>query len=86
MSSLFHFSLLAYSFNMPAIIFRLLFQVPTRHTLYLPGGIIHCNDYLKGTWRTMLSDEADIDHVHIVRSRRKGAVTEMEHFVFTFQS
>jgi len=32
------------------------FQVPTRHTIYTPGGIMHTNNYLKGTWRTMLAD------------------------------
>eukprot|EP00092_Neocalanus_flemingeri_P009534 GFUD01010262.1.p1 GENE.GFUD01010262.1~~GFUD01010262.1.p1 ORF type:complete len:499 (-),score=133.69 GFUD01010262.1:90-1586(-) len=32
------------------------FQVPTRHTIYTPGGVVHSNNYLKGTWRTMLAD------------------------------
>lgn len=32
------------------------FQVPVRHTMYTPGGVLHTNNYLKGTWRTMLSD------------------------------
>jgi len=32
------------------------FQVPTQHTIYTPGGIMHTNNYLKGTWRTMLAD------------------------------
>jgi len=32
------------------------FQVPTRHTIYTPGGVMHTNNYLKGTWRTMLAD------------------------------
>ena len=54
------------------------FKVPMRHTLYVPGGSIHSNDYLKGTWRTMLSDEADIDHVHLTK-RGTG-----EHFSFSF--
>jgi hypothetical protein len=26
------------------------FRIPVRHTLYLPGGTIHSNDYLRGTW------------------------------------
>ena len=43
------------------------FKIPTRHTLYVPPDTIHSNDYLRGTWRTMLSDEADIDHVKLVR-------------------
>jgi hypothetical protein len=37
------------------------------YTLYIPGGCIHSNDYLSGTWRTMLSDETDIDHVHLTK-------------------
>ena len=43
------------------------FRLPVRHTLYIPGGCIHSNDYLSGTWRTMLSDETDIDHVHLTK-------------------
>ena len=34
----------------------LMFKVPTRHTIYTPGGVMHTNNYLKGTWRTMLAD------------------------------
>ena len=60
------------------------FKIPTRHTLYLPGGVIHCNDYLRGTWRTMLSDEAEIDHVQLVRQMKKGKVEEFEKFTFQF--
>lgn len=41
------------------------FQIPARHCMLLPGNIIHCNDYLKGTWRTMLSDAAPIDYVYL---------------------
>ena len=58
------------------------FKVPTRETLYVPPGTIHSNDYLRGTWRTMLSDEAEIDHVHLVKP--KGETHE--HFHFTFQA
>lgn len=57
------------------------FHVPIRHTLYIPANVIHSNDYLKGTWRTMLSDEAEIDHVHLVRPNSQG---ELEHFKFEF--
>ena len=60
------------------------FKIPTRHTLYLPGGVIHCNDYLRGTWRTMLSDEAEIDHVQLVRQMKKGKVEEFRKFNFQF--
>ncbi|CAG2211139.1 unnamed protein product [Mytilus edulis] len=47
------------------------FKIPLRHTLYVPRGCIHSNDYLKGTWRTMLSDESDIDHVFLVKKSRE---------------
>jgi len=33
------------------------FKVPARHTVYTPPLVIHTNNYLRGTWRTMLSDE-----------------------------
>lgn len=59
------------------------FNIPVRHTLYIPGGTIHCNDYLSGTWRTMLSDETDIDHVHLTRVANKKDV-EYEQFQFKF--
>jgi Ca2+-binding EF-hand superfamily protein len=61
------------------------FKVPTRHTLYVPAGVIHSNDYLKGTWRTMLSDEADIDHVQLVKAKREGNMESYEHFIFSFK-
>ena len=31
-------------------------QVPTRHTIYTPKDVLHTNNYLQGTWRTMLAD------------------------------
>ena len=31
-------------------------QVPRWHSLYTPSHVLHTNNYLKGTWRTMLSD------------------------------
>lgn len=42
-----------------------MFRVPQLHALYVPGGTYHSNDYLQGTWRTMLSWTAQrpIDHV-----------------------
>ena len=55
------------------------FHIPVRHTLYIPGGVIHTNDYLKGTWRTMLSNGGPpIDHVHLCK---KGLGKK---FSFTF--
>lgn len=46
------------------------FRVPQMHALYVPGGVVHSNDYLCGTWRTMLSWIADmpIDHVKLISS------------------
>ncbi|XP_013390073.1 uncharacterized protein LOC106158567 [Lingula anatina] len=58
------------------------FEVPVRHTVYAPAGTIHSNDYLKGTWRTMLSDEAEIDHVYLMKKKENG---EMENFKFRFE-
>jgi hypothetical protein len=34
------------------------FRIPVRHTLYLPGGTVHSNDYLKGTWYKNVYTEA----------------------------
>ncbi|CAF3354998.1 unnamed protein product, partial [Rotaria sp. Silwood2] len=48
------------------------FKIPLKHTLYVPPFTIHSNDYLKGTWRTMLSDATDIDHVILERERYDG--------------
>ena len=60
------------------------FQVPARHTVYVPAGTIHSNDYLIGTWRTMLSDEAVIDHVFTVREKKDGVNITYENFQLTF--
>ena len=60
------------------------FKVPTRHTLYLPGGLIHSNDYMKGTWRTMLSDAA-IDHCHIMKQTEENRNDELVGFEFSFR-
>ena len=61
------------------------FKVPMRHTIYVPGGVIHCNDYLKGTWRTMLSDEAEVQHVQLVKVKRDGDIEQVQHFNFSFK-
>lgn len=59
------------------------FRIPVRHTLYIPSGVIHTNDYLKGTWRTMLSDAGPpIDHVHLCKGGGSGKVAK---FSFTFK-
>merc|ERR1712080_675857 len=31
-------------------------HVPNQSTIYTPGGVMHTNNYLQGTWRTMLAD------------------------------
>lgn len=57
------------------------FKVLKRQVLYVPRNVIHSNDYLKGTWRTMLSDAAPIDHVYLTK---KSADDQMDHFHFRF--
>ena len=47
------------------------FIIPTNHTIYLPGGTIHSNDYMRGTWRTMLSDETVIETVKLRKPKCK---------------
>ena len=61
------------------------FQVPARHTVYVPADTIHSNDYLIGTWRTMLSDEAIIDHVFTVREQQDGENVTYENFQLRFE-
>ena len=43
------------------------FQVPKNSTVYIPGGVIYSHDYLLGKWRILLSDDASIDHVHLMK-------------------
>ncbi|XP_062605657.1 uncharacterized protein LOC134267471 [Saccostrea cucullata] len=62
------------------------FKIPKRHTLFVPGNCIHSNDYLKGTWRTMLSDETNIDHVHLLRKSDNDEKPTWEPFTFTFEA
>ena len=57
------------------------FKIPTGHTLHVPAYTIHSNDYLKGTWRTMLSHEPHIDHVQLVRR----LPDQDEHFRLSFE-
>ncbi|CAF2907224.1 unnamed protein product [Rotaria sp. Silwood2] len=58
------------------------FKIPLKHTLYVPPLTIHSNDYLKGKWRTMLSDAAAIDHVCLERERYDGETDQIS-FDFT---
>ena len=47
------------------------FKIPQKHCILIPNGVIHCNEYLKGTWRTMLSDQLPIDYVYL-ENRKNG--------------
>lgn len=58
------------------------FKIPPLHTLFVPRGCIHSNDYLQGVWRTMLSDEADIDHVTLVKRLINSKKADQFHFKF----
>ncbi|XP_052711696.1 uncharacterized protein LOC128186004 [Crassostrea angulata] len=60
------------------------FRVPKRHTLYVPANCIHSNDYLKGTWRTMLSDESNIDQVFLKRKTKENGENKLQSFTFSF--
>jgi len=48
-------------------LFLTAFRIPQMHALYVPGDVVHSNDYLCGTWRTMLSwtSKKPIDHVKL---------------------
>lgn len=48
------------------------FKIPKNHVLYIPPNSIHSNDYLKGKWRTMLTDEVYVDQVHFLREAEQG--------------
>lgn len=56
------------------------FQIPAKHTLYIPPNTIHSNDYLRGKWRTMLA-VADIDRVVLKQRRANG---DLGTFAFDF--
>ena len=47
------------------------FRIPLNHCILIPGYVIHINDYLKGTWRTMLSDAAPIDYVFLEKEDKR---------------
>ncbi|CAF1034223.1 unnamed protein product [Didymodactylos carnosus] len=57
------------------------FIIPCKHTLHIPPKIIHSNDYLQGTWRTMLGRD-DVDRVILTRQTSNGNLTER--FMFDF--
>ena len=49
------------------------FEVPKGEIVYIPGNVIHTNDYFLGKWHTMLSGETDVDLVHLVKGDQKKA-------------
>ena len=53
------------------------FVIPQGETLWVLPGVIHTNNYLKGTWNTMLNLEEDIETVKLMR--------EGESIIFTFR-
>ncbi|CAF1605106.1 unnamed protein product, partial [Didymodactylos carnosus] len=57
------------------------FIIPKHFTLYIPPNVIHSNDYLRGKWRTMLSDLL-VDHVKL--KQRRHNPHEMSDFAFDF--
>lgn len=59
------------------------FKIPQGQTLLVPANTIHSNDYLLGTWTTMLA-HADIDQVKLKRRRHSG--TALQPFAFDFPS
>ena len=60
------------------------FMVPTQHTLYIPGGVIHSNDYLRGTWRTMLSAEMEVREAKLMKRQKENNDEDLIGFCFTF--
>ena len=57
------------------------FLVPSKHTLYIPPNTIHSNDYLQGTWRTMLALD-DIDRVILKKPTSEGNSKNIFRFTF----
>ena len=52
------------------------FSIPRGETLWIPGGVIHTNNYLRGKWNTMLKINEPIEAVKLHRDN--------EDFFFTF--
>ena len=47
------------------------FQIPPGETLWIPAGVIHTNNYLKGSWNTMLAIDPPIEEVKLERDGEK---------------
>ena len=52
------------------------FSIPRGEVLWIPGGVIHTNNYLRGKWNTMLKINEPIEAVKLHRDN--------EDFYFTF--
>ena len=53
------------------------FLIPREETLWVPPGLIHTNNYLKGKWNTMLNKDKPVEEVKLVRGG--------QNFSFTFR-
>ena len=53
------------------------FLIPRKQTLWVPAGVIHTNNYLKGKWNTMLkiSEETPVEAVELVKGGKNFAFT-----------
>ena len=54
------------------------FSIPRGEVLWIPGGVIHTNNYLKGKWNTML--DINDKHIEAVKLQRDD-----KDFGFTFK-
>ena len=51
------------------------FLIPRDQTLWVPAGVIHTNNYLKGKWNTMLKIGEPIDAVELIRDGKQFSFT-----------
>ena len=51
------------------------FSIPRGETLWIPGGVIHTNNYLRGKWNTMLSISEPIEAVELLRDNKNFSLT-----------
>ena len=51
------------------------FLIPRNQTLWVPAGVIHTNNYLKGKWNTMLKIGEPIDAVELIRDGKQFSFT-----------
>ena len=51
------------------------FSIPRGETLWIPGGVIHTNNYLRGKWNTMLNISEPIEAVELLRHNKNFSLT-----------